>query len=361
MNALLDAAPACSIVLSGTAPRLLGEGRSIPIHGLPIDAALRLLERGLGRELRDDELPSARDLCLALDGHPLRILQAAAMMRDEQTTAAAMLQRMQAAGSATTPAGLAMAALPPDERRVLSALSAPAGIRLTADMLGPLTGLEPQAALDSLVARGLVEADAGGYRQAGSFSEYETAVLASSTQPQETLSQITGWARDETRTPSDIQANGDAILRMLEWGAGANMPSETLDLARHAEAAFALSGSWGAWSRVLGWQLESARAVGDQAAEAWALHQLGTRALCLNDVGTAQSSLDSALRLREALGDDAGAAATRHNLTLALDVPPAQAPTNGQQAHWTTSKLLLGLAAIVGVGALALWRFGRAR
>jgi hypothetical protein len=356
-NALLDAVPSSLAVLAGETPRLFGEGRSIAVHGLPIDAALRLLERGLGRELRDDELPAARDLCQTLAGHPLRILQAAAMMRDEQADAAAMLQRMQAAGSATTPAGMAMAALTTDERRVLSALAAPEGIRLHANMLGAVTGLtSPQAALDRLEARGLVESEAGAYRLSGSFSAYEMAVLESSAQPAETLSQITRWAADGTRTPAEKQANGDVIMRMLEWGAGANMSGETLSLASHTEASFALSGSWDAWSRVLEWQLASARAQGDRAAEAWALHQLGTRALCLNDMPTARSSLGRALEIREELGDEAGSAVTRHNLELSMAAPVVQTRVSEERSRWPAGKLLAGLAALLGAGALALWR-----
>ncbi|MFX1355006.1 MAG: hypothetical protein ACFFGP_13695 [Promethearchaeota archaeon] len=60
----------------------------------------------------------------------------------------------------------------------------------------------------------------------------------------------------------------------------------------------------------------------DQTAEGFALHQIGTRALCLEDVGTARTSLKKALQLREALGDRIGADITRHNLEILLG-PPA--------------------------------------
>jgi hypothetical protein len=107
---------------------------------------------------------------------------------------------------------------------------------------------------------------------------------------------------------------------------------------------------------VLEWQLASARAQGDRAAEAWALHQLGTRALCLNDMPTARSSLGRALEIREELGDEAGSAVTRHNLELSMAAPVVQTRVSEERGRWPAGKLLAGLAALLGAGALALWR-----
>ena len=40
---------------------------------------MTLFERELGRPLTDDERPEAKLLCIALEGHPLRLIQAAAI------------------------------------------------------------------------------------------------------------------------------------------------------------------------------------------------------------------------------------------------------------------------------------------
>jgi hypothetical protein len=74
-------------------------------------------------------------------------------------------------------------------------------------------------------------------------------------------------------------------------------------------------------AQVLGWQFQAARELGDRAAEAWSLHQSGTRGLCLEDGSTAQTDLSEALRIRESLGDWAGAAVTRHNLEVFFGGP----------------------------------------
>ncbi len=50
--------------------------------------------------------------------------------------------------------------------------------------------------------------------------------------------------------------------------------------------------------------------------EAWALHQLGTCALCLSENADAINYLTKAIQLRQSLGDERGVSATRHNLDL---------------------------------------------
>jgi hypothetical protein len=89
-----------------------------------------------------------------------------------------------------------------------------------------------------------------------------------------------------------------------------------LRLGQATEGPLAVRGHWGAWAETLKRELEAARQLGDRAAEAWSLHQSGTRALCLEDAPTARRDLSEALRLRESLGDREGAAVTRHNLKL---------------------------------------------
>jgi hypothetical protein len=75
---------------------------------------------------------------------------------------------------------------------------------------------------------------------------------------------------------------------------------------------------WGAWTQVLQWGLVAAQSTNNQPGTAWALHQLGTRALCLEDFPKSYTFLTQALQLRQALGDPIGIEITRHNLNLLL-------------------------------------------
>jgi hypothetical protein len=82
LEAVLDIAPRCAFVV-GTRERCLwGEVRSLVLTGLPADDAVVLLERALERPFDVTERAAAGSLCTALGGHPLRIEQAAALIRD---------------------------------------------------------------------------------------------------------------------------------------------------------------------------------------------------------------------------------------------------------------------------------------
>ena len=88
-------------------------------------------------------------------------------------------------------------------------------------------------------------------------------------------------------------------------------------------------GSVGRVARRTRTMLTAARALGNRAAEARALHQLATRELCLLGTGAA-GLLTVALRIRQTIGDTMGAAATQHNIAL---IPPPPMPGAGPDPH----------------------------
>ena len=90
------------------------------------------------------------------------------------------------------------------------------------------------------------------------------------------------------RFPEDA----DAVLALLEAGARAGRWAGVLRLARGADAAATAGGRVGAWGRLVDHALAAGRALGDPAATAWALHQQGSRALCLGDRVLAADALD---------------------------------------------------------------------
>jgi hypothetical protein len=94
-----------------------------------------------------------------------------------------------------------------------------------------------------------------------------------------------------------------------------------LSAARKIEPRLVESGAWGEWGRVLGMSADWARALGDRASEAWAEHEIGTRALCMKNHAAARPALERALRIREELGLADATAVTRANLAL-LGAPP---------------------------------------
>jgi hypothetical protein len=141
-----------------------------------------------------------------------------------------------------------------------------------------------------------------------------------------------------------------AIKTALEAGESA----QAGELARAIQPLQTLRGYWAGWGQTIDWAEQAARAGGDRALEAWALHERGTRAGLLGDDATAAMNLDRARRRRESLGDRAGAAASERNmayLDLIVPAPPAdqRQPT---ALKWGLAALLLLLA--IGGGWLTL-------
>ena len=164
------------------------------------------------------------------------------------------------------------------------------------------------------------------------------------------------WARERRgavlRPGVDVEA-----LRLLHADADRHREWRVvLALGAVLDAAYAVSGRWDAWRNVAATMLLAARELGDRAAEAMALHQLGTRALCLADLPTSLDLLGAALAIREGLGDRPGAAVTRHNLSLITAPPPAFVhgePHDPCPPWWKAPRTAVTSAAIVAalVGA----------
>jgi hypothetical protein len=112
--------------------------------------------------------------------------------------------------------------------------------------------------------------------------------------------------------------------------------ADRLAAARRLQEDVALAGRWGAWRSLLLDTVDHAETTGDTAGRAWALHQLGSRALCLGDRLAARACLAEARDLRWRTGDRAGAAVTQHNLDLASAGITAQASRRSRLAAWAS-------------------------
>ena len=134
------------------------------------------------------------------------------------------------------------------------------------------------------------------------------------------ITYFTAWAERHRRSPDILLEESEALLRVQQCAADARRWGEVLLLGRLLEGALVLGVRWGAWAIALEHCLAAAKATGDRSAEAWALHEIGSRALCVGDSGRARAVLGQAVKLRESLQDDAAAAASRRNLRLVVAV-----------------------------------------
>ncbi|NEO97569.1 MAG: tandem-95 repeat protein [Symploca sp. SIO2E9] len=363
LEKLLNAVPGCSFLLASPQPRLLGEGQSVMLPGLPLTDALALLELQLKRSLTAEEFPKAKELLAIFAGNPQDLLYAIGHMQ----TGFSLAQIVEMAQSASPRQSLMekiLALLSEPQKLVLIVLSTVCGAGLLAKQILALTGLpEIEAVLNTLVWRNLVQLN--GYR----YSVKETLIEVLEQEFDLTpwrlkvAAYFTHWAQQYQQVPKCILVETDAIFNILKCLTRESFGEEVLSLVKAVESALAVGKRWGIWEQVLHIGLQAARSLSDPAAEAWIWHQLGSRALCLQDTDIAIHYLTRALKLRELSGDHTGADLTRHNLNLLPLLPPpepTQVPTSSVRVSNRTRfqvpvKALLGFPLLTLAG-ITLWQ-----
>ena len=148
------------------------------------------------------------------------------------------------------------------------------------------------------------------------------------------ITYFTEWAVRYRRSPNLLFEQSEALLRAQECAADARRWGEVLRLGQLVEGALITGGRWAAWALALDRCLAAAKASGDRAAEAWVLHQRGSRAVCLDEPGFARDALGQAVKLREALPDEPAAKASRRNLGFVLAPVSALAETRDRSTKW---------------------------
>ena len=355
---LINAVPGSLFVLASPERCLWGEGRCIELEGLPLQEALTLIERELGRDLSSSEGSSAEALYQLGDGQPLFLLQAAALVRDGK------------------PFDEILGALEESKDEAGKTLSE--NLNETQLSILDLLGRFKDAAIPRKHLTKLVEAKGIGthlkkLKELRLVKEHGSAVsMAGALVLPLPLKQALGAGWEARGADYFIQWLGknppvseigealDLILSLMERAVLTGRWEAVVSLSRGIERTLVLNKHWRAWAQVLDWTVKAAGSLSDQATQAWGLHQIGTRSLCLGDLSAAEESLKQALKIRETIGDQAGAAVTRGNLDLATTLPspppsqPGAAPVTGLSPLLKAALVLGGVAA--ATAAILLFR-----
>ena len=307
LDVLLDSAPRCTVVIASSERTLWSRGTARALTGLDSAAALRLLERELGRPVQRDERRAAERLVARLDGVPQSLVETAALVADRRASLDELVDEPAAVERRIDPA-----ALSPSQRRIVAVLAALGSAALGVEHISVLADV-PDAAreLQALERRGWVKSASPRYELVRELPE-AFARPPPSELARRLLKHLTVWS--SKATPLAVAGESEAVEASIELGAAIGSWDEVLVLALAAESKLAVAGSWTSWQHVLTRGLDAARALGDEAAEAHMLHQLGSLSLCLGAEQMAVTQLKKALGIRERLGDDVGAELTRHNL-----------------------------------------------
>ena len=335
LDQVFEIAPGCAFVVATHKRCLWDEGRHLALTGLGGAEAVSLLERAVERPLDEGERPAAMRVCEGLGGHPLRILQAAALVRE----------RRMALSSGTVDVGpddlitRLMKSIDERQRRALLALISVPGVPLTVhhiSAIAEVTDLEP--GIQALLGLGLVVRDNARYQAAAGVADRLRRREDLKPWIHRAITYFTAWTARFQRNPNVLLEEAEALLRTQQSAAETRRSGEVLRIGRLVEGALIVGGRWGAWANVLERCLDAARATGDRSAEAWAMHQLGTRAVCVGDDSVARSLLGDAVAIRQTLGDTGALAASRQNLgfvlapvsvSVSVPTPPA---TTGRRA-----------------------------
>ncbi len=351
---ILGNLPQCAVVLGCDRPVLGGRGRSIPLMGLPTQAALDLLRSDLGRDLTNRERADAERLCDVVDGQPWHLRQAAALVREGRHRFADLAYAAERNSFALD--RLSVAALAEGQRRALALLAFAAGALVPVGMVANLADLhDTRAILTSLRDCGLVVQDEGRFGLPACHAGDYRALLRRDLELTDAVRVLVSWVRLQAPGSHDAEAAIGAALSIIGYAAErADWPA-VVRLAEAIEPVLAMSGRWEAWSDILARGLAAARLVGDLAAQARMSHQLGVHQFAMNHPDQAREYWEEALRLREEVNDAAGAAVTRFNLRQLPPVASAPGPAHRRPSpRRLVSKGARAWAIVAGATAVAV-------
>jgi hypothetical protein len=340
VDPILDALDDGTVLTVGSERTALGRGEAIPLKGLPHHEALTLFGIGLSRTPSPDEALIIDQICTLLDDIPLSIFCIATEAGKSQRSLATLLAEMKGhkpwAGSGGHPSvgpSLEQLVLTLDatDRHLLTLTAAFASPSASGETLSELMNLSTddfQEHFERLRELGLLQAvrpvpsvsappsrDKGSLRIALTSAYYQT---------------VRTWLVDDaarlgvadyyaTRLSRGDQLPGDelpALLGAIEDCAHQGWLDHLKPLVQAADRSLARLCWWAQWQHVLDLTRRVAQAEGDRTLEAWATHQMGSVLGSLGHFERSFQLLRSALSMREALGDQAGADLSAHNLDV---------------------------------------------
>jgi hypothetical protein len=322
LDQVLDVAPHSAFVVAARERCSVREVRGVALKGLAAEDGVTLLEHEIERPIDASERSAAATLCAVLEGHPFRILQAASIVREQRIS-------LDACARTIAPGRFMVEVIAPideKQRRALLALSALAGVPLSVQHVSGIAELtDIEASLMKLARRGVLVCNESRFVPASGVADYLRRTEDLNPWVNRAVTYFTAWAERHRRDPVILLKESEALLRVQQNAADNRRWGEALRIGSILEGALVVGSRWGAWAIDLERCLAAAKAIGDKAAEGWALHEIGTQHLCVGHPDAARASLAQAVKVREATGDTAAAAASRRNLEF-VPAPVAVAP-----------------------------------
>ncbi|MGH8001335.1 MAG: NB-ARC domain-containing protein [Brasilonema sp.] len=332
LQELMNIASHCTFLIASSKSRIKKKERSMMLSGLPIHDGLALMERELQRPLNREEQFAAKSLYSILNGNPMHLQMAMASIREEGRS----LDEMVSLLPTSTPGNFLLkqiiASQSTSERIILELLTIMGGIGLENEQVTAITqNSDAFDTLERLRRHHLVQLDGSRYKVSKTIVEILPPQWKLTALLEKAIAYFVDWTEHHQQQSSILLVQIDPIVQILEVAVRDNRWKDVLRLVKAVEGTLALSKQWGLWEQVLQRGLQASQVERDKAAQAWALHQLGTRALCLEENSTAKNYLTKARQLRESVDDGRGVAATRHNLNVLGSFPSSQTHNHQQE------------------------------
>jgi hypothetical protein len=370
--------PKSQVVLASPQPRLETSGYTVQLSGFGLQETLVLIAQ-LQYAVTKEEYPAVEALVNRLDGNPWLLRLAITSFKKEIHTLAGLVLKLQPPATSQVLIQQVLATLPQSHQRILAILAAVGGIALTVEQIAAISGIaDAKAILASLGMWNLVEADCDSNNlspwNAVTSQEYRyringtlTAILQQewdlTASRNSALEYFTTWAEQYRSLPSLLCSETDVLME-LQLNITAFSWKNILRLVKAIESSLCLGKQWGLWEQVLQTGLQAAKALDDKSTEAWILHQLGSRALCLSEIGKARDYLSRAIQIRQSLGDENAIQISSQNfklLTVVPSRPETDLPKVAFQYKSSNPRLQLNVVAIISLlflgltGSLALY------
>ncbi len=362
LRALPDFFPQGAIIITADLP-FSGEYQRLAIGPLPRKEAILLLANKAEIQTVDETQKTLDLLCAWLGDISLAIVICANLIRELKIPPETVLQEIEQFTASHADSGseldrifaFAFSKLRPEEQRILSTAALTPGVSMTPEWLSTaLGGVSGAPFLERLKALGLLFENSPRLRLPPGFqaSARRAAVVDEDTVLSRLANYLVVDAEKNLRNWEFFDDELGNLTGTLAWAIRAKNWNIVMRLVRALDPYLSLHGYWDSWSDALDTMLSAAQQTGNQAAEAWSLHQLGTRAIGAGDRQQALDFLRRALDIRQRLGDAVGMAYTQHNIDILLG--PPSGPRSDEPKPQSPKPAGNGVNPLLVVGGLGL-------
>lgn len=227
---LLNTLPNCVFVLASFESHLLGQGNVVHLSGLPLGDAVELFKWQINRQLSQNEAPIARSICSALQGNPLNIIRAAALVREDGKSIHEVARQIPGADPKDQILEQVLGNLSESAKSILALLATFKNSPLPAEHINEMIpNVQLGTVIKTLLNRGLVKAHSPSYSLTGNLELYLAGNWSLAGWDRAVLKHFVNWT---ARSPSHEQIldSAQALMTTLENAATSNRWQEILQI-----------------------------------------------------------------------------------------------------------------------------------